>query len=74
MNLSHYIESSGLTRGQFASAIGRTEGAVSHWLTGRYKVSPESAIAIEQATKGAVTRHDLRPDVFGEAPATEAAE
>lgn len=28
------------------------------------------ATSIERATAGAVTRHDLRPDVFGPAPAS----
>lgn len=38
------------------------------------KPSIELAKKIEAATDGAVTRQDLRPDVFGEAPAkTEAA-
>lgn len=31
------------------------------------------ATAIETATAGEVTRHDLRPDVFGPAPADKAA-
>lgn len=29
------------------------------------RVSAELAIAIERATKGAVSRHELRPDLFG---------
>lgn len=31
-------------------------------------VPAERCIAIETATDGAVTRHDLRPDVFGPPP------
>lgn len=37
--------------------------AVSHW---RHRGIPlVRAIAIERATNGAVTREDLRPDIFG---------
>lgn len=32
---------------------------------GRRRVSPHNAIRIESATNGAVTRADLRPDIFG---------
>lgn len=36
---------------------------------GHSSPSPKLAKRIEEATKGAVTREDLRPDVFGEAAA-----
>ena len=36
---------------------------------GRRKPSPETAIAIEHATSGQVTREELRPDIFA-APRT----
>jgi DNA-binding transcriptional regulator YdaS (Cro superfamily) len=36
-------------------------------------VPPRYAIAIQRATDGAVTVHDLRPDIFGEAPTEQAA-
>jgi DNA-binding transcriptional regulator YdaS (Cro superfamily) len=42
-------------------------GHIHYWL--RNRVPSERCVAIEQATEGRVTRHDLRPDVFGEAPA-----
>lgn len=32
------------------------------------RASRVMALAIERATGGAVTRYDLRPDIFGEAP------
>ncbi|MBV5335501.1 helix-turn-helix domain-containing protein [bacterium] len=31
-------------------------------------VAPQLCRAIQHATNGAVTVHDLRPDIFGEAP------
>lgn len=36
-------------------------------------VPAERCIAIERATNGAVTRYELRPDVFGDPPDSEAA-
>lgn len=41
-------------------------GHIYHWL--RNTVPAERCLAIEQATGGKVTRHDLRPDVFGTSP------
>lgn len=49
-----------------ASGLGVTQGLISQWSTGRLKVPAERCIAIEQATNGAVTRYELRPDVFGQ--------
>lgn len=49
--------------------FGITAQAVWQW-----DVAPASrVIAIEDATKGLVSRHDLRPDIFGEKPAEVAA-
>lgn len=42
-----------------------------HWLSVG-SVPAEHVRAIEWATGGQVTRHDLRPDVFGAAPAKAA--
>lgn len=38
------------------------------------RVAAERCIAIERATDGAVTRYELRPDVFGPAPKASKAE
>lgn len=40
---------------------------ISQWVTGRLRVAAHHCLAIEAAT--GVSRHDLRPDVFGPAPA-----
>jgi DNA-binding transcriptional regulator YdaS (Cro superfamily) len=50
-----------------ARALGVTPQAVSQWVKGTRPVPPRHALAIELAT--GVSRHDLRPDVFGSAPA-----
>ena len=45
-----------------AEAIGVTPGAVSQWAIGLHAVPVERAVQIERATRGTVTRRDLRPD------------
>lgn len=44
-----------------------------NWLHRDKVFQAEYAIPIEMATNGEVTRYDLRPDLFGEAPSKEAA-
>jgi DNA-binding transcriptional regulator YdaS (Cro superfamily) len=46
--------------------IGRKQSTIWNWL--KNGIPADQCPAIEQATDGAVTRYDLRPDVFGEAP------
>jgi|GEM_PF-3035973 len=42
---------------------------VTRWLNDPdYLISPEHAAMVEIATKGAVTRLELRPDIFGKLP------
>jgi DNA-binding transcriptional regulator YdaS (Cro superfamily) len=55
-----------LRRSQSALArdIGFTQGSVWRWLNGT-EVPAKAAIAIEKATKGAVTKEEIRPDLFG---------
>lgn len=45
---------------------------VRRWLLGMQRPGPKSVKAIEGATQGQVTRYDLRPDIFGPAPASAA--
>lgn len=53
--------------GKLATAIGLGQNVVSNWKA-RGKVPADKCLAIEEATGGKVTRHDLRPDVFGAPP------
>lgn len=50
---------------QLAKAVGVTQPAVSNWKI-RGRVPAEHCVRIEEASKGRVTRYDLRPDIFGE--------
>jgi len=70
--LTKAIEAAGGV-GKLALAIGTAQNVVSNWRA-RGQVPAHRCAEVERATGGAVTRHDLRPDVFGEpAPASEAA-
>lgn len=60
MKLNDYIKTT--TQSKFADAIGVSQGMVHQWINAIRPVSAESCVLIEQATAGAVTRQDLRPD------------
>jgi len=57
------------------AAVGRmfdppiTPQAVSQWMV----VPPNRCLGIETGSEGKVTRYQMRPDIFGEAPQAEAA-
>lgn len=63
------IEVIGGGQAALARRLGITPAAVNQWVVGSRPVPAERCRAIEAATGGAVTRYDLRPDVFGEPPA-----
>jgi len=52
---------------KLAASIGVAQNVVSNWRA-RAQVPANRCADIERATYGAVTRHDLRPDVFSPAP------
>jgi DNA-binding transcriptional regulator YdaS (Cro superfamily) len=52
--------------GKLAAALSTRQSTVSNWRS-RGHVPAERCLDIERATAGAVTRYDLRPDVFGAA-------
>ena len=49
------------SQARLASLVGVTPSAVNQWITGHRPVPIERCVAIEKATKGMVTRKDLRP-------------
>lgn len=61
------------TQTALARRLGVSPGLVSQWVTGRTSVTAERAIEIERATDGAVRKEDLRPDIWGTAPAERVA-
>jgi DNA-binding transcriptional regulator YdaS (Cro superfamily) len=53
---------------QLAERIGKSQQLVSYWMKAKNGVPAEYVRDIEAACEGKVTRHDLRPDIFGPAP------
>lgn len=60
------------TQEALAAALGIKSASISGWRE-RGRVPAERCLAIENATGGVVTRHQLRPDVFGSGSAAEPA-
>lgn len=59
----------GVTR--MAEKLGLGQSVVSNWkLRGKPdgRVPAKHCIAVEEATSGKISRHELRPDVFGAKP------
>jgi DNA-binding transcriptional regulator YdaS (Cro superfamily) len=54
-----------LIREAIARATDVTEMAVRHWANGIRRVPGQRCLAIERFTASAVTRYELRPDIFG---------
>jgi DNA-binding transcriptional regulator YdaS (Cro superfamily) len=52
-----------------AKACGVTQQLVWHWLHVAERVPAERIIDIEKATNGAVSRRELRPDLYSESAA-----
>ncbi len=69
MELKDYVAEYGQTGA--ATRLGVSQGLVWQWLNGKTRIPAERAIDIETKTSGAITRYDLRPDIFGVAPAVE---
>ncbi|AOH36864.1 transcriptional regulator [Luteimonas sp. JM171] len=68
--ISRVVE--GIEGGQAALArtLHVTPQFVSQWVTGKRPVPPRAALAIEEMF--GVSRHELRPDVFGPVPGKQA--
>lgn len=62
MNLDTYLRGGAETAASLAEKLGVSPVRVSHWRTGFRPVPLKFLTAIEQATDGAVTRQELRPD------------
>ena len=56
-----------------AKAIQAPPALVWQWVHGRRPIAAKWCVPIETATGGQVTRHDLRPDIFGAGPGQEVA-
>jgi DNA-binding transcriptional regulator YdaS (Cro superfamily) len=68
MQLSEYLKTVE-SQTSLARRIGVSQGLVYQWVSGRTRITAERALQIESATEGKVSRHETRPDIFGEAKA-----
>lgn len=53
---------------KLARELGVSASLVSQWASGHRPVAARHVLLIERACAGAVTRHDLAPEVFGPSP------
>lgn len=53
------------SQAEFARQLGVSQQVVWQWVNGRRPVPAHYCIRIEDVTRGAVSRYQLRPDVFG---------
>lgn len=66
------VERTGTGQAGLARLLGVTPQAVNQWVNGNRPVPSRHVLAIERAT--GVSRHELRPDVFGPGAASESQE
>ena len=62
MNAIHKAIKTLGSQAHLAEALGVRQPTISEWAKGDRPIPIERCVQIEQATKGAVTRQDLRPD------------
>jgi len=63
MKLALYVSPRGM-QSILAGFIKVSPVLIHQWSTGKRRVPAEKCGAIEKATNGIVTKHELRPDVF----------
>lgn len=56
------------SQAKLATAAGCSQQLISQLLKGEVGITAEMAQKIDRATGGAVSKHDLRADIFGAAP------
>ena len=54
------------SQAKLAEAIGRSQQQISYLMSAK-SISAEMAAKLDRATEGEVSKHDLRPDIFGPA-------
>ena len=64
MRLLQYLNDQGITIAGLARRLGVTRTTLSLIANEKRKASPQLALKIEKETQGAVTKEELRPDIF----------
>lgn len=59
------------SQAKLATKAGCSQQQIAYLLKAK-NISAEMAMALDTATDGVVSRHDLRPDIFGEKPGVAA--
>lgn len=65
MTLREYLTTTAMTLTEFGALTGHSHASISRWAGGVTKPGYKAALKIEEVTGGKVSRHDLRPDVYG---------
>jgi DNA-binding transcriptional regulator YdaS (Cro superfamily) len=63
MTLAEYLDKKE-SQVALAKRLGVSQGLVWQWRTGRTRITAERAVQIETATEGAISRAELRPDLW----------
>jgi DNA-binding transcriptional regulator YdaS (Cro superfamily) len=79
MTLIEFRKQARLSQEKFAARLvaagyQATQALISQWEAGTTALSAERCVQIEVVTNGAVTRKELRPDLFGDLPTQDDAE
>ena len=64
MTLNEWLHEAGISQAELAKRLEITQGAVSHWLTGRNTMPGELVIKVSKLTGYQVRPHDLRSDLY----------
>lgn len=65
MDINNYLKQTGITQEAFGRRIGVSQGMVWQWIRNGRRVTAERALQIHNETRGRVSKHELRPDIFG---------
>jgi DNA-binding transcriptional regulator YdaS (Cro superfamily) len=73
MTLAEFRKHARLSQAKFAARLvaagyPATQALISQWEAGTIVITAERCVQIEQVTSGAVTRKELRADLFGDLP------
>jgi DNA-binding transcriptional regulator YdaS (Cro superfamily) len=64
MEIEEYLFRNKITKTDFAKRIGVSRPHFHQMLSGKKRITAETAFKIEKETQGAVTKEELRPDIF----------
>jgi DNA-binding transcriptional regulator YdaS (Cro superfamily) len=64
MDIPAYLHKHGLSQADFATMLDVSPGLVWQWINEYTQITAERAKEIEEKTRGEITRHDLRPDLY----------